>query len=96
MASKKQVTVRLVPAKKAAAKSKRAVEEIPDLEPQAGQPDDAEEPKTTAERVRKLRDERSRLGLKRLELYVHPEDWGQVKTLAAKLQRKRAKSDTGA
>jgi hypothetical protein len=47
--------------------------------------------KTTAERVAKLRADRDALGLKRLELYAHPEDWPAIKALAEKLQRKRAK-----
>ena len=47
--------------------------------------------KTTSERVDKLRKDRDALGLKRLELYAHPEDWPAIKALAEKLQRKRAK-----
>ena len=47
--------------------------------------------KTTSERVAKLRADRDALGLKRLELYAHPEDWPAIKKLAEKLQRKRAK-----
>ena len=31
--------------------------------------------KTVTERVQKLRDEATTLGLKRRELYAHPEDW---------------------
>jgi hypothetical protein len=46
--------------------------------------------KTTGERVAKLRADRDSLGLKRLELYAHPEDWKAIKALAEKLQRKRA------
>jgi hypothetical protein len=42
--------------------------------------------KTTAERVAKLRADRDALGLKRLELYAHPEDWPAIKALAEKLQ----------
>jgi predicted component of type VI protein secretion system len=49
-------------------------------------------PKTTsAARVEKLRAARDALGLKRLELYAHPEDWRAIKALAEKLARKRAK-----
>ncbi len=48
-------------------------------------------PKTTAERVAAMRAARDALGLKRLELYAHPEDWPQIKALAEKLQRRRAK-----
>lgn len=47
--------------------------------------------KTTAERVAALRTARDALGLKRLELYAHPEDWPAIKSLAEKLQRRRAK-----
>jgi len=47
--------------------------------------------KTTGERVDKLRKERAELGLKRLELYAHPEDWPAIKAVAERLQRKRAK-----
>lgn len=47
--------------------------------------------KTTSERVQKMRADRDALGLKRLELYAHPEDWPAIKVLAEKLQRKRAK-----
>ena len=47
--------------------------------------------KTTAERVAALRASRDALGLKRLELYAHPDDWPAIKALAEKLQRKRAK-----
>ena len=43
------------------------------------------------DRVQKLRSGRELLGLKRLELYAHPEDWPTIKALAEKLQRKRAK-----
>ena len=48
-------------------------------------------PKTTAERVAALRVARDALGLKRLELYAHPEDWIAIKALAEKLQRRRAR-----
>lgn len=48
-------------------------------------------PKTTSERVQAMRAARDALGLKRLELYAHPEDWPAIKALAEKLQRKRAK-----
>ena len=47
--------------------------------------------KTTSERVAKLRADRDALGLKRLELYAHPDDWPAIKALAEKLQRKRAR-----
>ena len=48
-------------------------------------------PKTTSERVQAMRAARDALGLKRLELYAHPEDWPAIKALAERLQRKRAK-----
>ena len=48
-------------------------------------------PKTTGERVAKLRADREALGLKRLELYAHPEDWPAIKVAAERLLRKRAK-----
>lgn len=47
--------------------------------------------KTTSERVQAMRSARDALGLKRLELYAHPDDWPKIKALAEKLQRKRAK-----
>ena len=47
--------------------------------------------KTTAERVAALRAARDAMGLKRLELHAHPEDWPAIKALAEKLQRRRAK-----
>ena len=47
--------------------------------------------KTTSERVQAMRAARDAQGLKRLELYAHPEDWPAIKALAEKLQRKRAK-----
>jgi Fic family protein len=47
--------------------------------------------KTTTERVQKLRADRDALGLKRLELYAHPDDWPAIKALAEKLQKRRAR-----
>lgn len=47
--------------------------------------------KTTSERVAALRAARDALGLKRLELYAHPDDWPAIKALAEKLQRRRAR-----
>ena len=47
--------------------------------------------KTVAERVKKLRDEATTLGLKRREVYAHPDDWPAIKALATKLARRRAK-----
>ena len=46
--------------------------------------------KTTSERVQAMRAARDALGLKRLELYAHPEDWPAIKALAEKLVAKRA------
>jgi len=48
-------------------------------------------PKTTSERVDKLRQERAALGLKRKEVYVHDDDWPELLKLAKRLERKRAK-----
>lgn len=59
-------------------------------------------PKTTAQRVQALRQRRDALGLVRLELYAHPDDWTQIKALAEKLQKVRDQavvcvpSDSGA
>lgn len=47
--------------------------------------------KTTSERVEALRADRKAQGLKRMELYAHPEDWPAIKALAEKIQRKRAR-----
>lgn len=47
--------------------------------------------KTTTERVAAMRLARDALGLRRLDLYAHPDDWPAIKELAEKLQRKRAK-----
>ncbi len=45
--------------------------------------------KTTAERVAAMRADRDALGLKRLELYAHPDDWPAIKACAEKLQARR-------
>lgn len=47
--------------------------------------------KTTSERVAAMRAARDALGLNRLELYAHPDDWPAIKALAEKLQRKRSR-----
>lgn len=47
--------------------------------------------KTTSERVAAMRAARDALGLKRLDLYAHPDDWPAIKALAIKLQMRRAK-----
>ena len=46
--------------------------------------------KSSAPRVAAMRLAREALGLRRLELYAHPEDRPAIKSLAAKLARKRA------
>ena len=43
------------------------------------------------DRVAKMRADRDALGLKRLELYAHPEHCPSIKALAEKLQRRCAK-----
>lgn len=48
-------------------------------------------PKTTTERVAAMRLARETLGLRRLELSAHPDDWPAIKALAENLQRRRAK-----
>ena len=45
--------------------------------------------KTTAERVAAMRAARDLMGLKRLELYAHSEDWPQIKALADRLAKLR-------
>jgi hypothetical protein len=47
--------------------------------------------KTSTERVAEVRARRAALGLRRLELYVHPEDHEAIKALAEKLQRRRVR-----
>jgi hypothetical protein len=49
--------------------------------------------KPPAQRVEELRARRKALGLKRLELYVHPDDHEAVKRKAASLQRTREKQE---
>ena len=39
-----------------------------------------------------MRSVREALGLRRLELYAHPEDWPAIQQLAIHLQLKRAKA----
>jgi hypothetical protein len=49
--------------------------------------------KTTAERQRLLRERRDTLGLAEVRgIWAHPEDHEPIKTLAAKLQRKRERT----
>ena len=47
--------------------------------------------KTASERVQKLRAERDALGLKRVEIYAHPDDCDKIKALAFTLNMKRQK-----
>jgi len=47
--------------------------------------------KTATERVQAMRADRAALGLKRLELYAHPDDWPPIKALAAKMTKPRAR-----
>lgn len=46
---------------------------------------------TNTERVRALRQRRADLGLKRMDVYAHPDDQATIKELAAKLQNARQK-----
>jgi len=48
--------------------------------------------KSVTERVAALRERAAALGLKRLELYAHPEDWVAIKALADKLKKRREKA----
>lgn len=48
--------------------------------------------KTSTDRVVALRAARDALGLRRLELYAHPDDWPAIKALAEKLHLKRSKA----
>ena len=44
-------------------------------------------PKTTSERVEKLRQEREALGLRRRELYAHDDDWPKLQELRSEERR---------
>lgn len=48
--------------------------------------------RTVTERVKKLRSEREKLGLVRMEIYANPDDHAAIKECAARLLRKRYKS----
>lgn len=48
--------------------------------------------KPATERVAALRERAVANGLKRLEIYAHPEDWVAIKALAAELQKRREKA----
>jgi hypothetical protein len=48
--------------------------------------------KTTTERVAAMRAARDALGLRRLELYAHPDDWPAIKALADRVAKRRAKA----
>lgn len=50
--------------------------------------------KPVNQRVAELRARRVKLGLSRLELYVHPEDKERITAYAAKLQRRRIKEQS--
>jgi len=54
---------------------------------------DRSAPKTTTERVAAMRSARDAAGLKRLELYAHPDDWPAIKALAERLQARRQRRD---
>jgi hypothetical protein len=45
--------------------------------------------KTTAERMKKLRDRQRKAGLVLLQLWAHPDDHPQLKAFAARLLAKR-------
>ena len=51
----------------------------------------AERQKEWRQRRIELRQARTEQGLKRIELWAHPDDWEAIKKCAEKLQRKRAK-----
>lgn len=44
---------------------------------------------TSSERVYTMREKRKAMGLRRLELYAHPDDWKAIKALAKRLQEDR-------
>ena len=46
--------------------------------------------KTAAQRQAELRANRAALGMKRLELHAHPEDWPAIKALAERLRQLRS------
>ena len=48
--------------------------------------------KTTIERVSAMRAARAALGLRRLELYAHQDDWPAIKALADRLAKRRARA----
>jgi len=58
----------------------------------AVRPEYAPDPKSIIERVAALRERAAAVGLKRLELYAHPEDWVAIKALADKLKKRREKA----
>lgn len=45
--------------------------------------------KTANERVAALRGRAAAAGLKRLELYAHPDDWPEIQAIAKKLRSQR-------
>ena len=48
--------------------------------------------KSVKERVAALRERAAAHGLKRLDLYAHPDDWPAIKALSEKLQRRRERA----
>ena len=44
---------------------------------------------TSSERVKVMRASRAAIGLKRLELYAHPDDWPAIKAQAERIQADR-------
>ena len=48
--------------------------------------------KTSTERVAALRTARDAQGLRRMELYAHPDDRPEIKALADRLAKRRAKA----
>jgi hypothetical protein len=49
--------------------------------------------KTPTQRVAKMRADREKQGVKRLELYAHDEDIKTIKAYAAKLSERRARAE---
>ena len=47
---------------------------------------------TSSERVKVMRASRAAIGLKRFELYAHPDDWAAIKAQADKLLADRGRN----
>lgn len=45
--------------------------------------------KTSQERLQALREKRAQMGLKRFDIYLHPQDWPAVKRFVARLAKRR-------